>query len=342
MKPFKKLPGGITAPKGFLASGIHCGIKPIPDLDLALVVSEQPGPIAGFLTTNHVQAAPIILTRRQLKKEQGQAIIINSGNANAVTGTQGLADARTMAQGVSKALGIKPSLVFIGSTGIIGRPLPIHHIQEGIPRLVTTLRKSGQVAAAKAIMTTDTYPKQIALQASVGGHRITIGGMAKGSGMIHPNMATMLAYLTTDALITPKALHLALQTSVQDSFNCITVDGDTSTNDSVLCLANGLAKNPLIHPKTPHWKVFHSLLREACIALALEICRDGEGCTKLVELIVRGTRTTQDAKKIAETIATSLLVKTAIFGEDPNWGRIIAAAGRAGVPLQPKHMTLTL
>ncbi len=338
--PHRKVRGGVTAAKGFLAAAIHSGIKPAPFLDLALLVSERPGPIAGSLTKNRVKAAPIILTRQQLKTQKGQAVIINSGNANAFTGSQGLADARAMAQAVSSALQIPKPLVYVGSTGIIGHPLPITRIQRAVPPLTTRLRKSGHLKAAQAIMTTDTYPKEIALQSRIGRRLVTIGGMAKGSGMIHPNMATMLAYLTTDAAITPQALNLALQASVQESFNCITVDGDTSTNDAVLCLANGMASNPVIRPHTTHWNAFQDLLADVCIALALQICRDGEGCTKLVEILVRGTKTTQAAKKIAETIATSLLVKTALFGEDPNWGRIMAAAGRAGVSFKSEHVDL--
>lgn len=339
--PYSKVPGGVTAAKGFLAAGMHCGIKPDSVLDLALLFSEQPATIAGSLTTNRVKAAPIILTRQQLKVPKGQAIIINSGNANAFTGPQGMADARAMAQAVSATLKIPPPLVYVGSTGIIGRPLPITRIQQAVPRLTGRLRKSGHLEAARAIMTTDTYPKEIAFQSRIGRHLVTIGGMAKGSGMIHPNMATMLAYLTTDAAITPQALKSALRASVNQSFNCISVDGDTSTNDEVLCLANGLAANPVIRPHTAHWRAFQDLLVKVCIALALQVCKDGEGCTKLVEIIVCGTKTVKAAKKIAETIATSLLVKTALFGEDPNWGRIIAAAGRAGVPFTSEKVNLS-
>ena len=335
-----KQPNGITSPKGILAAGMHSGIKQASGLDLALVYSEQPGPIAGTLTTNRIKAAPIVLTQRQLRKSKGQAFIINSGNANAFTGVQGFTDAQAMARTASSALGIPVSHVYVGSTGVIGRPLPIKKIDAAIPRLVTKLRRSGHLEAAKAIMTTDTYPKEAAFKTKIGGQIVTVGGMAKGSGMIHPNMATMLAYLTTDANISPAALRLALTTTVNQSFNCITVDGDTSTNDAVLCLSNGKAENTLILPHTPQWKIFQALLKEVCLALAMQICRDGEGCTKLVEIVVRGTKSVKGAKQIAETVATSLLVKTALFGEDPNWGRIIAAAGRAGVPFSPDSLEL--
>ncbi len=338
--PNKKVPGGVTAARGFLAAGIPSGIKPDLSLDLALLLSERPGPIAGCLTQNCIKAAPVILTQQQLKKREGQAFLINSGNANACTGPQGLAHAKSMALAVSAVLQIPIPFVYVGSTGVIGRPLPIKRIQKAVPGLTKKLRKAGHLEAAKAIMTTDTYPKEVAYRTKIGNHLVTVGGMAKGSGMIHPNMATMLAYLTTDAAITPQALKLALKASANQSFNCITVDGDTSTNDSVLCLANGMAGNPVIRPYTPHWKNFQNLLAEVCIALALQICLDGEGCTKLVEIIVRGTKTARAAKKVAESIATSLLVKTALFGEDPNWGRIMAAAGRAGVYFKPEQVDL--
>lgn len=338
--PIKNLKGGVTAPKGFLAAGIHAGVKLAPTLDLALILSEREGPIAGVFTKNQILAASVVLNQRQLKKKTGQAIIINSGNANACTGSQGLADAKEVLDLTAKHLGIPKQAVFVGSTGVIGRPLPMPALRRGIPRIVTQLSRSGHTQAAEAIMTTDTQSKEIACQAKIGRHVITIGGMAKGSGMIHPNMATMLAYLTTDTAITPHALQRALTQTVDHSFNCISVDGDNSTNDTVLCFANGLANNPLIKHGTPDWKAFHTLLQHACESLALHICQDGEGATKLVTIIVEGTKSHHDAKQIGQTIATSLLVKTALFGEDPNWGRIIAAIGRAGVLVNPKHITL--
>ena len=336
----KKIKGGVTAPQGFVAAGIHSGVKPSPALDLALVMSERPGPIAGVFTKNQFLAAPVILSQRQLKKKTGQAIVVNSGNANACTGQQGLADAKEIQSLTAQLLDIPKNSVFVGSTGVIGRTLPMSVLRKGLPNIAKQLNRSWHTQAAKAIMTTDTKPKEIACQAKIGRHLITIGGMAKGSGMIHPNMATMLAYLTTDAVITPQALQRALNQAVDHSFNCISVDGDSSTNDTVLCLANGLANNSLITYGNPHWIAFQALLRHACESLALQICRDGEGATKLVTIIVEGTKSDRDAKQIAETIATSMLVKTAIFGEDPNWGRIIAAIGRAGVRLNPKHISL--
>ena len=335
-----KIKGGVTAPAGFLAAGIHAGIKPAPLPDLALLVSTHPGVMAGVFSKNRIVAAPVLLGRRQLKKHTGQAIFVNSGNANAFTGSQGMSDAMEMRRLVSAALRLPVGSVFVGSTGVIGRPLPMPAIREAVPPLIRLLSRSGHKPAAQAIMTTDTRPKEVAVQARIGGRLVTIGGMAKGSGMIHPDMATMLAYLTTDAAIAPRALQAALTRAVNDTFNCISVDGDTSTNDTVLCLANGRAGNPAIQTGTPQWDTFSALLHEACLSLALQICRDGEGCTKIVEIIVRGTRSNREAKKIAQTIATSPLVKTAVFGEDPNWGRIVAAAGRAGVKFNPAKIGL--
>ena len=337
---FKKIIGGVTAPKGFFAAGIHAGVKPAPELDLALLTSEQKGPIAGVFTKNQIQAAPVVLNKRQLKKHVGQAIVINSGNANACTGDQGMADAEEMRQIIAQQLGIPPDIVFVNSTGVIGRPLPMPALRKALPLLAIQLSPSSHRKAAQAIMTTDTKPKEFACQGKIGGHLITIGGMAKGSGMIHPNMATILSYLTTDAHITPRALQRGLTEAVDQTFNCISVDGDSSTNDTVLCLANGSANNPIIQLGTPECKTFIHLLKETCKSLALQVCRDGEGMTKLVTITVTGTRTNQQAKQIGQTIATSVLVKTAIFGEDPNWGRIVSAVGRAGITFNPKNLSL--
>jgi glutamate N-acetyltransferase/amino-acid N-acetyltransferase len=324
---------GITAPQGFRAAGIHCGIKKPGLLDLALVASEQSGPIAGVFTRNQVIAAPVIVDRLHLRKGVGRAILINSGNANACTGAKGLAAATLTATSVARRMNIPSHQVFIGSTGVIGRVLPVDRIIKGIPQLLSQLSDHGGLDAAQAIMTTDLRQKSVALQDTIGGRLITIGGMAKGSGMIHPNMATMLAYFTTDASITKSALQQALRLAVNESFNCISVDGDTSTNDTVLCLANGFAKNRTIKSGTVAFRRFLLLLTEACQVLALAICRDGEGVTKVVNIEVRGGTTVAQARQVAETIATSSLVKTALFGEDANWGRVMAAIGRAGVPI---------
>lgn len=325
---------GVTAPRGFQAAGIHCGIKKPGLLDLALVVSTVTGPIAGVFTKNRVAAAPVIVDRRHLKQQRGRAIIINSGNANACTGASGLAAAKTMASLVAEHLAVPVTHVFVGSTGVIGRTLPIERIQAGFPSLLSKLSVAGGRQAAQAILTTDLRPKTTAIRARIGGRLVTIGGMAKGSGMIHPNMATMLAYLTTDAAIAPAALQPALKAAVDRSFNCITVDGDTSTNDTVLCLANGLAKNRPIQPGTSDYRRFEGLLRRACETLALAICRDGEGVTKIVKIVVAGASSAAAAKQVAATIATSNLVKTALFGEDANWGRVMGAIGRSGVPIE--------
>jgi glutamate N-acetyltransferase / amino-acid N-acetyltransferase len=331
---------GVTAPQGFEATGIHCGIKKPGILDLALVVSTVAGPIAGVFTKNRIVAAPVILDRRHLRQHRGRAIIVNSGNANACTGAKGLQAAVAMATAVSKGLAIPVNQVFVGSTGVIGRVLPIDRVKTGIPTLIEKLSRTGGRQAAQAILTTDLRPKTVVVQARIGGRVVTIGGMAKGSGMIHPNMATMLGYLTTDAAIAPAALQRALKSAVDQSFNCITVDGDTSTNDTVLCLANGLAKNATIQSGTKHYRQFEQLLTKASRALALAICRDGEGVTKVVKIAVGGAKTVTAAKRVAGTIATSNLVKTALFGEDANWGRVMGALGRSGVPINPDRVTV--
>jgi glutamate N-acetyltransferase / amino-acid N-acetyltransferase len=332
---------GVTAPHGFRAAGIHCGIKKSGLLDLALVVSEKSGPIAGVFTKNQVVAAPVILDRLHLRQGVGRAILVNSGNANACTGAKGLAAAKKTARLLARPLGVPSHQVFIGSTGVIGRVLPVNRIIKGLPQLLSQLNDRGGVNAARAIMTTDIRPKSVALQDTIDRRLITIGGMAKGSGMIHPNMATMLAYFTTDASITRSALQQALTLAVNESFNCITVDGDTSTNDTVLCMANGMAQNHTIKDGTVAFRRFQLLLTEACQALALAICRDGEGVTKVVNIEVTGAATVAQARQVAQTIATSNLVKTALFGEDANWGRVMAAIGRAGVPITPSKLSLS-
>lgn len=331
---------GVTAPQGFQATGIHCGIKKPGVLDLALVVSTVSGPIAGVFTKNQVAAAPVILDRLHLRRRRGRAIIVNSGNANACTGAKGLDAAKTMASLVAKSLAVPLHQVFVGSTGVIGRVLPIDRVKAGIPDLMDKLSVRGGDLAAQAILTTDLRPKTAALRARIGGRLITIGGMAKGSGMIHPNMATMLAYLTTDAAISPTALQQALRSAVEQSFNCITVDGDTSTNDTVLCLSNGVADNVAIHGGTADYRRFEQLLGEACQTLALAICRDGEGVTKIVKVQVCGARTTAAAKQVATTVATSNLVKTALFGQDANWGRVMGAIGRSGVAIDQEKISV--
>lgn len=331
---------GVTAPQGFRAAGIHCGIKKPGIPDLALLVSDLSGPVAGVFTKNQVVAAPVILDRDHLRRRIGRAIIVNSGNANACTGKPGMAAALTMATLVAKQLNVPTHEVFVGSTGVIGRRLPIDCVKSGIPALFTQLSARGGHKAAQAILTTDLRPKECAMRARIGGRIVTIGGMAKGSGMIHPNMATMLGYLTTDAAIAPSTLQRALESAVNESFNCITVDGDTSTNDTVLCLANGLAKNKTIAYGTGAYRQFVKLLTSVSQTLALSICRDGEGVTKVVTIAVEGAKTPAAARQVAQTIATSNLVKTALFGEDANWGRVMGAIGRAGVPIEQTKLSV--
>jgi glutamate N-acetyltransferase/amino-acid N-acetyltransferase len=319
---------------------MHCGIKKQASPDLALVVSDVSGPIAGVFTKNQVVAAPVVLDRYHLRHGSGRAILINSGNANACTGQAGLMAAIRTASRLARSLGVPTHQVFISSTGVIGRRLPVDRILRGIPRLVAALNRRGGPMAARAILTTDLHPKSVVVQSPINGRLVTIGGMAKGSGMIHPNMATMLGYLTTDAAITRSALQQALVAAVNESFNCISVDGDTSTNDTVLCLANGLAGNRVIQIGTPAYRGFVSMLIHACRSLALSICRDGEGVTKVVCIEVAGARTQAQARQVAVAIGTSNLVKTALFGEDANWGRVMAAIGRAGVPVVPSKIAL--
>ena len=331
---------GVTAPQGFRASGLHCGIKKPGLLDLALVVSDRSGPVAGVFTNNQVVAAPVVLDRLHLRRRTGRAILVNSGNANACTGRPGLIAAQRTAELVAETLHVPTHEVFIGSTGVIGRALPVTRIIEALPALFKALSKRGGPPAARAIMTTDLKPKTAVRQKRINGRLVTIGGMAKGSGMIHPNMATMLGYLTTDAAITGSALQRALTEAVNESFNCISVDGDTSTNDTVLCLANGMAGNRTIREGTTAFRQFVRLLTETCQPLALAICRDGEGVTKVVRIEVTGAKSRLLAKQVAQTIGTSNLVKTALFGEDANWGRVMAAVGRAGVPINPSAISL--
>ncbi len=338
--PLTTVRGGVTAPRGFAAAGIHCGIKKKRLPDLALLVSGRNGPVAGVFTTNRVTAAPVQLDRLYLKKKTGRAVIVNSGNANAVTGKQGYADAVEMAALVAKRLKIAPHTVFVGSTGVIGQPLPMARIRQGLPALMKQVRRTGSHDAAKAILTTDLKTKEAAYSTRIGGRTVIVGGMAKGSGMIHPDMATMLAYVTTDAAIEQSALQQALTAAVAKSFNCISVDGDSSTNDTVLCLANGLAGNPVLRKGSAAFAAFQRLLDHVCLDLAMKVIRDGEGVTKVVKLAVTGAKTHADARQIAKTIGTSLLVKTAFFGEDANWGRIIAAIGRAGVAADPRKIGL--
>ncbi len=326
----KIVTGGITAVPGILAAGVAAGLKKGAALDLALIFSEREAAVAGVFTTNKVVAPPLILDRRRLRRGKGRAIIVNSGNANACTGRRGYADAVAMAALTADVLGVSPADVYVGSTGVIGKPLPMEKIKAAIPLLAARLHRHGGKEAARAIMTTDTTIKTAAASDTIGGHTITVGGIAKGSGMIHPNMATMLAYLATDAQVPQAVLQRGLRQATAQSFNRIPVDGDTSTSDMVLCMANGMAGNRPWKPGSIDARRFQTLLDHVCLDLAKKIAWDGEGATKFVELRVKGARTEADALRAAVTVATSSLVKTAWFGEDANWGRIMAALGRSG------------
>ena len=326
----KVVTGGITAVTGILAAGTAAGIKKGEALDLALIVSEREATVAGVFTTNRVVAPPLIWDRQRLRRGKGRAIIVNSGNANACTGRRGYGDAVTMAALTANALGVLREDVYVGSTGVIGKPLPMEKLEAAIPLLAARLHRHGGEEAARAIMTTDTTVKTAAASDTIGGRTVTVGGIAKGSGMIHPNMATMLAYLATDAQVPRAVLQRGLRQATERSFNRIPVDGDTSTNDMVLCLANGMAGNRPFKPGSTDARRFQSLLDHVCLDLAKKVAWDGEGATKFVELRVKGARTQADALCAAVTIATSSLVKTAWFGEDSNWGRTMAALGRSG------------
>lgn len=315
---------------GFRAAGLHCGIKRARP-DLALIVSDVPAASAGVFTTNRVKAAPVLVSMEHLRSGRCRAVVVASGNANACTGPKGLEDARAMASVTGEALGIPPGEVVVASTGVIGVPMPIEKVCAGIRLAAAALEPGGSRAAAEAILTTDRTVKEVAVEGKIGGHPVRIGGIAKGSGMIHPNMATMLAFVTTDAAISPGMLRRALVRSVERSFNMITVDGDTSTNDMAVALASGLAGNPTIISEGSDFDAFAEGLDYVTGRLARMIVEDGEGATRVIRVEVHGARTEKDARQIARTIASSNLVKTAVFGADPNWGRVLAAAGRAGV-----------
>ena len=339
---FTEVRGGLSAVAGVRSAGVACGLKTNGRLDLALVVSDRPAAVAATFTTNRVQAAPIQLSKRHLKGGRFSAIVLNSGNANACTGPQGLRDAEAMAAEAARVLGRPSREVFVASTGVIGRPLDMAAVRAGIRQAAGRLSARGGRLAARAILTTDTVAKESAVRLRVGRRNATVAGMAKGSGMIAPHMATMLAVIATDAAIESRALQAVLRDAVAHSFNCITVDGDTSTNDMVLCFATGAAGGPTLVAGTRAWAQFGAAVRQVCLTLAKAIARDGEGATKLVEVRVQGARSEREARRAAETVATSPLVKTTLFGEDMNWGRIMAALGRSGARFDPARVDLSL
>ena len=341
----KKIIGGVTAAQGFEAASAAAHIKYEGRTDMALVFSRTPCVTAGTFTTNVVKAAPVIWDRDLVNSgAPAHAVIVNSGIANACTGQEGMEYCRQTAQEAAACLGIEENSVLVGSTGVIGFQLPIDRIREGV-RMLAAARRSGIEAgteAAKAIMTTDTVHKETAYEIDLDGHKAVIGGMAKGSGMIHPNMCTMLSYVTTDAAIEKSLLQKALREIVAETFNMISVDGDTSTNDTLLVLANGLAGNPVIDdPKSDAYAAFYEALRAVCKELAMKMAGDGEGATKLIETRVIHADTLENARILAKSVITSSLTKAAVYGRDANWGRVLCAMGYSGVDFDPDKVSIS-
>jgi len=306
-----------------------------------LIYSEIPARVAGIFTTNAVKAAPVQVGMERIKKGVGQAIIINSGNANACTGSQGLKDARKISSMVARGLGIDEKLVFPSSTGVIGVPLPLRKFEDRVPKLIQSLSPDGWMNTVEAIMTTDAFPKVEAATCRLKGKIVKLCGMVKGAGMIRPNMATMLSFLVTDADIKASLLQKMLKKAAEVSYNSITVDGDTSTNDTVLILANGMSGHPVLTHMDRDGEAFQAMLNKVCGNLAKSVVKDGEGATKFVEILIRGAKNGEDAKKAAYAIAHSPLVKTAFFGEDANWGRILCALGHCGIPINPNRIDVS-
>jgi len=331
---------GIRIPKGFRFGAAEAGIRYRGRVDMGLIYSETEAVAAGVFTRNRVKAAPVRLGQRQARSGRGQAIVVNSGNANACTGTQGMDDAVEMSRRTAELLGIRPSRAFVCSTGVIGTPLPMVRVRRGIDRLVHQLGNHSLEDVARAMMTTDTFPKVASRQVRIGKESVTIAACAKGAGMIRPDMATMLCFVITDAAVERKAMRYVLKTAVESTFNSITVDGDMSTNDTVLVLANGTAGNIPVRCGTGACGLLEGALVDMCGELAEMMVRDGEGATKIVEVEVRGAASVAEAKKAAGAVANSLLVKTALYGNDANWGRIIAAVGYSGVRFSPEKVDI--
>jgi len=325
---------------GFRAAGIACGIKKNGKKDLAVIVSDTPASVAGVFTTNKVKAAPVLLDMKRIRKGVASGVIVNSGNANACTGAEGMKAAEAMANAAEKALGLKKGSIFVSSTGVIGVPLPVGKVEAGMPNIVKTLGYDGLHAVSEAIMTTDAFPKKAVARLKINGNEVTMAGIAKGAGMICPNMATMLAFFLTDANIKKAALSKALKAAVDNSFNSIIVDNDTSTNDTVLVFANGKDTDE-IKEGTKEFVAFTGLLTSLATELAHLIVKDGEGATRFVEIEISGAASAAEAKRAARTVAESFLCKTAFFGGDPNWGRVIAAIGRAGVKLNEAKASIS-
>ncbi|QDH20831.1 bifunctional ornithine acetyltransferase/N-acetylglutamate synthase [Saccharibacillus brassicae] len=337
--------GSIITPKGFRASGLHCGLKKTDRNDIGAIVCEVPASAAAVYTTNLFQAAPLQTTRDSLANGVLRAVIVNSGNANACTGTQGDADASEMRDLAAKSFGVNPEDVAVASTGVIGENLKMDCVRSGIARLADVLAGDADAGEqfSQAILTTDLVKKELCVSLPIDGQTVTIAGAAKGSGMIHPNMATMLAFMTTDAKIGSEALHKLLRRTTENTFNMITVDGDTSTNDMLVVMASGLSgQKQELDEAHPDWAAFAEAFVRVCEHLAKAIARDGEGATKLVEVTVSGAESEESARAVAKTVIGSSLVKTAVYGADANWGRIIAAVGRAGVPVHPHTVDIKL
>jgi glutamate N-acetyltransferase / amino-acid N-acetyltransferase len=330
--------GSVTSVSGFSAGAVHAGIKSTDDLDLAILCSRVTCKAAGVFTTNQIKSAPVVLSQRHVSKGRAQALVANSGCANACTGRQGLTDATGMANLAAAKLGIPPEQVLVASTGVIGVPLPMDRIRAAIPRIKLT--DKGGHDFCRAIMTTDTRPKEVAVRVDLKGGGFTIGAVAKGAGMIHPNMATMLCFITTDAVVNADFLPAALHTAVDCSFNMVSIDGDTSPSDCTVLLANGLAGNKPVD--FDDGDAFQEALNEACTHLAKSIARDAEGATKLIEVTVEGAEDRVWARQAARTVASSALVKAAIHGNDPNWGRFVAALGRSGARVREERLDVYL
>ena len=332
--------GGVTSAEGFQAAGVACGIKPRGEKDIALVVSDVPAQAAATFTTNLVKAAPVKVSMRHMHNGKMRGVVINSGCANACTGVGGIADAKAMVEHAAKELETKPREWLVCSTGRIGNRLPMPKVRKGIEKAAAKLGAQNGVEAAKAIMTTDTRRKEFAMRFKVDGRKVTIGGMAKGSGMIHPNMATMLCVITTDASIDRSALKACVEDAVEQSFNRISVDGDTSTNDTVIVLANGLSDTNLLKSYHPQFNLFKKTLTHVMRKLARMIVEDGEGITRVVDVVVKGAASAQEAKLAALAVAKSELIKTSWTGGDPNWGRIMAALGYSGARVREEMVEI--
>ena len=340
----KIIKGGITAPLGFRAAGMHCGIKSSKK-DLALIFSDKTAVTAGMFTTNQVKSAHVLLDLKKLHKKESQAIIVNSGNANACNGVKGRDNAIEMSEYTAKCLDIDKQGVLVASTGIIGKPLPMNKIKKGIEDIFEKLSVDGSKDAAEAILTTDTVIKEIAVDTGIKGRTpndIRIGAIAKGSGMIAPNMATMLSFITTDACIEYEELFTALRECVNTTFNMLSIDGDMSPNDTVIIMANGASRNKRIKFKTPEYKKFTDGLNYVCAYLTKKVASDGEGATKLVEVQIKGARNIKDARRAAKAVANSNLVKTALNGCDPNWGRILSSLGAARIKIKPGEIDIAI